>query len=159
MKVLSSKKAEGYIMPCVLIIVLAAIFSGIFVYSASLLKVNVMKENSKIVLDSFVTQKATEIFNSIKQGNDYTEVIDQSRYQSALINFCTLERDGENLYSTDTDGKEQFHISEPVISFKAEHELKLCVSYTMSVPIYFAGAYITSASIPVEVSSVLTEKF
>ena len=86
MKVLSSKKAEGYIMPCVLIIVLAAIFSGIFVYSASLSKVNVMKENSKIVLDSFVTQKATEIFNSIKQGNDYTEVIDQSRYQSALIN-------------------------------------------------------------------------
>lgn len=46
-------------MPCVLIIVLAAIFSGIFVYSASLSKVNVMKENSKIVLDSFVTQKAT----------------------------------------------------------------------------------------------------
>ncbi len=59
-------------MPCVLIIVLAAIFSGIFVYSVSLSKVNVMKENSKIVLDSFVTQKATEIFNSIKQGNDYT---------------------------------------------------------------------------------------
>ncbi len=111
-------------MPCVLIIVLAATFSGIFVYSASLSKVNVMKENSKIVLDSFVTQKATEIFNNIKQGNDYTEVIDQSRYQSALINFCTLERDGENLYSIDTDGKEQFHISEPVISFKAEHELK-----------------------------------
>ena len=100
-----------------------------------------------------------ERFNSIKQGNAYTEVIDQSRYQSALINFCTLERGGGNLYSIDADGKEQFHISEPVISFKAEHELKLCVSYTISVPIYFAGAYITSASVPVEVSSVLTEKF
>lgn len=68
LKVLSSKKAEGYIMPCVLIIVLAAIFSGIFVYSASLSKVNVMKENSKIVLDSFVTQKNNRDIQQHKAG-------------------------------------------------------------------------------------------
>ena len=65
----------------------------IFTYSASISKVNLMRENTKVVLDSFVTQNATEIYNSIKQGNDYTEVIDTEEFCTSLISFCTLETD------------------------------------------------------------------
>ena len=159
MKLLKSTKAEGYITPCVLIIIFVMIFSIIFTYSASISKVNLMRENTKVVLDSFVTQNSTEIYNSIKQGNDYTEAIDAEEFRTSLISFCTLEIENGMLYSYDADGKELYRITEPVLSFRNENELELVVTYTISIPMWFAGTEFASANIPIEVTSILTEKF
>lgn len=159
MKLLKSKKAEGYITPCVLIIVFVAIFSIIFTYSASVSKVKLMRENTKVVLDSFLTQNSTEIYNSIKQGNDYTEAIDTEEFRTSLTSFCTLEIENGMLYSYDADGKELYHITEPVLSFREANELEFVVNYTISIPLWFAGHQFPSANIPIEVTSILTEKF
>ena len=159
MKLLKSTKAEGYITPCVLIIIFVMIFSIIFTYSASISKVNLMRENTKVVLDSFVTQNSTEIYNSIKQGNDYTEAIDAEEFRTSLISFCTLEIENGMLYSYDADGKELYRITEPVLSFRNENELELVVNYTISIPLWFAGHQFPSANIPIEVTSILTGKF
>lgn len=118
-----------------------------------------MRENTKVVLDSFVTQNSTEIYNSIKQGNDYTEVIDTEEFRTSLISFCTLEIEDGKLYSIDGDGKELYHITEPVLGFREANELELVVNYTISVPLYFAGIEFPAANIPIEVTSILTEKF
>ena len=159
MKLLKSTKAEGYITPCVLIIIFVMIFSIIFTYSASISKVNLMRENTKVVLDSFVTQNSTEIYNSIKQGNDYTEAIDAEEFRTSLISFCTLEIENGMLYSYDADGKELYRITEPILTFRNENELELVVTYTISIPMWFAGTEFASANIPIEVTSILTEKF
>lgn len=118
-----------------------------------------MRENTKVVLDSFVTQNATEIYNSIKQGNDYTEVIDVEEFRTSLISFCTLEISNGMLYNTDVDGKELFHITEPQLNFRETNELELVVNYTISIPMWFAGNQIRTVVIPIEVTSILTEKF
>ena len=135
------------------------IFAMIFTYSASISKVNLMRENTKVVLDSFLTQNSTEIYNSIKQGNDYTEVIDTEEFRTSLISFCTLEIEDGMLYSYDADGKELYHITEPVLSFREANELEFVVNYTISIPLWFAGHQFPSANIPIEVTSILTEKF
>lgn len=159
MKKIKSTKAEGYIVPCVFVLIFAMIFAMIFTYSVSISKIEIMRENTKVVLDSFVTQNSTEIYNSIKQGNDYTEVIDADEFRNELISFCTLETENGMLYSIDTDGQELFHITEPTLSFREENELELVVNYTLSIPIWFAGNEIPAVNIPLEVTSVLTEKF
>lgn len=159
MKIFKSNKGEGYIVPCVFILIFAMIFAMIFTYSASISKVNLMRENTKVVLDSFLTQNSTEIYNSIKQGNDYTEVIDTEEFRTSLISFCTLEIEDGMLYSYDADGKELYHITEPVLSFREANELELVVNYTISIPLWFAGHQFPSANIPIEVTSILTEKF
>ena len=159
MKLFKSNKAEGYIVPCVFILIFAMIFAMIFTYSASISKVNLMRENTKVVLDSFLTQNPTEIYNSIKQGNDYTEAIDTEEFRTSLISFCTLEIENGMLYSYDADGKELYHITEPVLSFREANELELVVNYTISIPLWFAGHQFPSANIPIEVTSILTEKF
>lgn len=156
---LKNQKGEGYIVPCVFILIFAMIFAMIFTYSASISKVNLMRENTKVVLDSFLTQNSTEIYNSIKQGNDYTEVIDAEEFRTSLISFCTLEIENGMLYSYDADGKELYHITEPVLSFREANELELVVNYTISIPLWFAGHQFPSANIPIEVTSILTEKF
>lgn len=159
MKMLTSSKAEGYIVPCVFILIFAMIFTMIFTYSASISKVEMMRENTKVVLDSFLTQNSTEIYNSIKQGNDYTEAIDTEEFRTSLISFCTLEIENGMLYSYDADGKELYHITEPVLSFREVNELELVVNYTISIPLWFADHQFPSANIPIEVTSILTEKF
>lgn len=156
---LKNKKGEGYIVPCVFILIFAMIFAMIFTYSASISKVNLMRENTKVVLDSFLTQNSTEIYNSIKQGNDYIEVIDTEEFRTSLISFCTLEIESGKLYSNDADGKELYHITEPVLSFREANELEFIVNYTISIPLWFAGHQFPSANIPIEVTSILTEKF
>lgn len=159
MKIFKSNKGEGYIVPCVFILIFAMIFAMIFTYSASISKVNLIRENTKVVLDSFVTQNSTEIYNSIKQGNDYTEAIDTEEFRTSLISFCTLEIEDGMLYSYDADGKELYHITEPVLSFREANELEFVVNYTISIPLWFAGHQFPSANIPLEVTSILTEKF
>ena len=159
MKILSSKKGEGYIVPCVLILVIVILFMMIFNYAAAISKVNVVRENTKVVLDSFVTQNSTEIYNSIKQGNDYTEVINSNEFRTSLIEFCTLEKKSGKLYSIDEDGREMYHISMPVLSFKESNQLELCVNFTVTVPIRLLNDTVITANIPLEVTSILTEKF
>ena len=101
MQILKSKKGESYVPVCVLILVIVMIFSGIFVYASAVSLIDTSRENSKVVLDSFVTQNATRIYDSIKQGNDYTEVIDAEEFRTSLISFCTLETENGMLYSID----------------------------------------------------------
>ena len=131
----------------------------IFNYAASISKVNVIRENTKVVLDSFVTQNSTEIYNSIKQGNDYTEAIDSNEFRTSLMEFCTLEKKSGKLYSIDGNEKEIYHISMPTLSFKESNQLELCVNFTVTVPIRLLNDTTITANIPLEVTSILTEKF
>lgn len=159
MKTIKSTKAEAYPMICVYIIIFVSLLALIITYTSAVSKVNIMRENTKVVLDSFITENAVEIYQSIKQGNDYTEAIDEEEYRTAFVNFCTLEMRGDKLYSIDADGTEKYHLTIPTVSFREENELELIVNYTISVPLSFAGLSFTTASIPIEVSSNLTERF
>ena len=159
MKTLKSIKGEVYPMICVYIIIFVSLLALIFTYTSAISKVNIMRENTKVVLDSFVTENSVEIYQSIKQGNDYTEVIKEDDFCTSLIEFCTLEMRGDKLYSINEDGTEKYHLTIPTVSFRRENELELIVNYTISVPLSFAGLSFTTASIPIEVTSILTEKF
>lgn len=159
MNILKNKKGEGYVSICVLILVIVMIFSGIFVYASVVSIVDMSRENCKVVLDSYVAQNATKIYHSIKQGNNYTESISTEDFIDSLTDFCTLDQTSTMLYSYDSDGNLIYLMSKPQMSFRQENKLEIVVHYTISVPIYFAGQNIDVANIPIEIVSVLSEKF
>lgn len=159
MKNITNNRGEGYILPCVLILIVATFFSVVYTYTSVISVVEVSRENSKVVLDSFVTTNSTVIFESIKQGNNFTEAVNSDDFCTSLIGFCTLDEDGELLYSYDSEGNEKYSITVPQMSYREENELEITVRYTLFVPIRFAGSTVTTAHIPIEIASVLTEKF
>lgn len=159
MQILKSKKGESYVPVCVLILVIVMIFSGIFVYASAVSVIDTSRENSKVVLDSFVTQNATRIYDSIKQGNDYTESVNAEEFTDALCDFCTLDETASELYSYDSEGNLTYSLTKPILSFRQENQLEIVVRYTISIPIIFAGQKIDTANVPVEIVSVLSEKF
>ncbi len=159
MKTIKSNKGEAYPMVCVYIILFTALLTMVITYTSAISKVTIMRENTKVVLDSYVAENSITIYQSIKQGNDYTESINEEDFRTALMEFCTLENNGDKLYSVNEDGTEKFSLTIPTVSFREANELELVVNYTMSIPLSFAGMSFTTASIPIETTSILTEKF
>ena len=156
---LKNKRAEGYILPCVMIVIVCMLLSVFVVFFNSVNVVRMTERNSKTVLESYLIKNSILIYNSIKQGNDVTASLDTADYINKLCEFCTLEKIGNKLYSMDEDRRMKYYISIPQVGFTQDNHLKLYVRYTLYVPIYFNGRIVRTAVIPITVKINLDEKF
>lgn len=152
------KHGEGYVPICVIILVIMMSFSVILVYSSAITSVRLQKTNTETVFDSFVAQNSILIYNNIKQGRNATDKLNTAPFYTTLKSFCTLAEKGGMYYSYDDEGAEKFHMTKPKMEFIEEDTLELYVTFTMYVPIRFAGKAVSTAEVPVKVSSVLTSK-
>jgi len=159
MTILKNKHGEGYVFPCVMTIVLCMILSVLIFFASTASWIRVTKENSKTVMDSYIMKNSIEIYNSIKQGNDYTEALDANVYIDDLCRYCTLVNKGNYLYAYDSKGKVQYQMTKPYFTFQEDNTLKIRVHYTLYVPIWFNGRAVSVARIPVTIDSALSQKF
>lgn len=159
MKIVKNIRGDGYVFPCVIILVICMILSVFIFFASTASWIRITKENTETVMDSYIIKNSITIFNSIKQGNDYTEVLDAAVYIDDLCKYCTLVSKGNYLYAYDSKGKVQYQISKPYFTFQKENTLKIQVHYTLYVPIWFNGKAVGSAVIPVTINSALSEKF
>lgn len=135
------------------------ILSVIIFFTNTVSLVRITEENSKIVLDSYIMRNSVIIYNSIKQGNDYTEVLNENMYIEDLCKFCTLDRNGNVLYNFSEDGSLKYTMTNPILSFKKDNTLKVQLTYTLNVPVLFDGRVLWYAHIPITVVSSFNEKF
>ena len=156
---MKNKKGEGYVSACVMIIVICMLMSVFVTFAVAVNTVKTVKRNSRVVLDSFVMQNSIEIYDSIKQGNNKTNEIDAGEYVDALSDFCTLERQGFCYYNYDSDGEINYYITTPYVGFTTDKKLQIFTSYTVYIPIRFAGIRISTAKIPITVKAEYNEKF
>lgn len=154
-----NKRGEGYIMTCVLIIIICMLLSVFITFFTAVNVVKTVQRNSRVVLDSFVMENSIEIYDSIKNGNDDTAVLDNSKYIESLTEFCTFVKSGARYYNYDQEGNGQYSISEPQMSFAVDTKLKVRVKYSVYIPIYFAGYRVSTAEVPLTVESDFNEKF
>lgn len=154
---LKNTKGEIYVFICVFVLVIMTVFSVIFTYASIITDVKVQKTNTEIVFDSFVSNNSIIIYNNIKQGKNATDGVNTSKFRTSLKEFCTfVEKDGK-YYSIDADGSEKFNMTVPEMGFIEDEKLELYVTFTMNIPIRFAGKTVQTAHIPVKVTSELTK--
>lgn len=156
---MKNKRGDGYISTCITVIILCMLVAAFITFTTAVSIVRTTESNSKIVLDSFVMKNSILIYNSIKKGNDHIASLDDNVYIDDLCDFCTLEKIGGSLYAYDNEGTLKYRLSKPTISFSAQSELKIHVSYTIFVPIRFCGITIDTAKIPITVDSKYNDKF
>lgn len=154
---LKNTKGEIYVLICVFLLIIMTVFSVIFTYASAVTCVKVQKTNTEIVFDSFVANNSIIIFNNIKQGKNATDGVDENRFRTSLKEFCTFEEKDGKYYSIDTDGSEKFNMTVPEMGYIEDEKLELFVTFTMQVPIRFAGKTVSTAKIPVKVTSELTK--
>lgn len=156
---IKNKRGEGYIQVCVLIIVLCMILSVFVTFASAVNVVRLVERNSKTVLESYLTKNSIVIYNSIKQGNNDADSLNANEFISDLASFCTFEKSGNAYYHRDANGRLEYFIYNLNVGFTEEGKLKLYVSYTLGVPIYFNNIRIRTASIPITVNVDLEERF
>ena len=156
---MGNKRGEGYVQICVLVLILCLILSIFLTFVYAVNFVRITERNAETVLESYVMKNSIRIYNSIKQGTNETDAIDAREYVNDLTSFCTFNKIRDRLYHYDGDGNVDYYISEPTVRFAEKNKLKLIVTYTTYVPIYFAGTQVTTATIPVTVKLNLEGKF
>ena len=154
-----NKRGEGYIQACVLIIILCMILSVFVTFANAVNTVKLMEYNTKTVLETYVTKNSIDIYNSIKQGNNDIESLDTTEFTTDLVSFCTFVKSGNYYYHKDANGRKEYYITPPTIGFTEEGRLRLYVSYTLCIPLYFDRVRVQTAQIPITVKLNLDERF
>ncbi len=154
-----NKRGTGYIPTCFFIIIICMILSVLIVFAGAVGVVNLMKRNSKTVLESYITQNAIEIYDSVKRGTNEADAVDSQEFISALASFCTFEKNGDGYYHNDDEGETEYYITEPTVGFTEDGRLRIYASYVLYIPIRFDSVQVTTASIPVTVRVDLKERY
>lgn len=154
-----NKRGEGYITACVTVVILCMLIAAFLTFISVVGTIRMTKRNARIVLDSFVIQNAIEIYDSVKNGTNHTQVLEGTEYVADLCDFCMFEERGEILYASSDYGEWMYSITKPVLSFTEEDTLKIIAEYTAIVPIRFGGVSVETVRIPVKVKSRFNEKF
>ena len=81
-----NKRAEGYVSTCIMILVFCIVLALFINFITAINVVRISKRNTYKLLDGYVTQKSIESFNSIKVGNDYTELLDEEAFTNHFWN-------------------------------------------------------------------------
>ena len=156
---LKNKRGDGYIQACVMILILCMLIAVCLTFVTTVNTIRVVERNARIVLDSFVMENSIIIYDSIKNGHDFTEAVDVSQFRIKLADYNDLIKSGAYYYHYDPDGDLDYRISTPYLSMTQTNSLKIAASYTITIPIYFAGIQVTQVSIPVTIESKWTDKF
>ena len=156
---MKNRRGDGYIGTCVMILILCMILSIFIEFVATVNVIRISERNARIVLDSFVMENSIEIYDSIKTGTDFTEVVDVEQYISKYSEYNSLDFNENMLYCCGDDGEELYWQTIPTVRLIEENRLKIIAEYTITVPLYFAGQQVTEVTVPITVTSKFNPKF
>lgn len=156
---MKNKRGDGYIGTCVMILILCMILSIFIEFVATVNVIRISERNARIVLDNFVMENSIEIYDSIKTGTDFTEVVDVEQYISKYSEYNSLDFNGNMLYCVGDDGEELYRQTIPTVRLIEENRLKIIAEYTITVPLYFASQQVTEVTVPITVTSKFNPKF
>ena len=157
-KLLKDTRGGGYFTPCVITIVIAMILSAVLFYAQCMTIIQTTRADTERVLESFIMKNSIDIYNSIKQGHDFTEDFDENFYISQTSSELSLDSSKNRLYNYGADGEIVYSMTNPNVTYKVAKALKLKASYTVMIPVIFAGEHIFDLEIPITVTRSLTLK-
>ena len=158
MKSIRNTRGSSYIYTCAIVLVLIMILSVVLFYASTKTVIETTRDNTRRILDSFVMKNSIEIYDRIKQGNDFCEDIEDFFYKSLLSSELSLDFDGNCYYTVGADGETVCRMTSPEVTFKEDRTLQLQAEYALELPVRFAGRIIYWFRVPIKVGSSLILK-
>ena len=143
----------NYVKTAVFILITAMVLSLVLSYTSIMTIVKTSKERTERVLKSFVTENSTLIYNSIKNGNDFTSSLNENYFIANYLSDGTLDYDGSYLYNKNNEGGTIYRLTMPQTTFTVANTLNLTCSYNLQIPITFTGRTVTELIIPIKVKT------
>lgn len=143
----------AHIKSAVMVLILSMVLSLVLSYASIMSAITQTKDSVERLLDSFVVKNSTQIYNSIKNGNDFTNYLSQYDFKNRFSLDNTLETDGNFFYNIDSDGNTVYKMSSPTVGYTIKNSLNLYCTYNIYFPIKFAGKHFTNLIIPIRVDT------
>lgn len=116
--------------------------SPIYVYAQCDLQVNHLRETSQRVLDTYTVKMGKEVMKSVKNGNDYTNLLNKAEFIRLLK--AELDFKGGAFIGTDHKGQQQLLVDNIKANFIVDKSLKTTISYDINYTFYFMSKPIFS---------------
>jgi hypothetical protein len=142
-----------HVKTVVIILIMAMMLSAILTYASMMTIIQTAKDNTKLALDSYVTHNSIEIYDSLKNGSDFTEDLNKNIFKNEILSVFSLDISGNMVYSTGEQGEILYKMTIPNVDFEYENTLKLGAVYDVMIPITFAGKHLFDLKIPQKVTS------
>ena len=150
---LRGRQGGASIQAVVLILVISMLFSVTLAYASLLSVISATKEDTQRVLDSFLIENATQIYDSVRQGSNRTAMREYTaQFEQEICVELGLEKSGNLLY---TKGKEIIYCYANLLTTNLKNDtLELKADFELILPVRFAGREWTQLHIPLEVRSL-----
>lgn len=148
-----SKEGISHIKTAVMVLVFCMILSAVLTYAGMMTIIQNSKDTTNRVLDSFVTHNTTVIYDSLKNGHDFTSELNDNYYKNLLFCEFSLDFRENNIYALDDEGQIVYYMTNPDVTYDYANTLKLKSSYTIGIPVRFAGKVVTYLKVPLTVYS------
>lgn len=148
-----NKKGISYVKTAVWVLIICMILSLVLTYASLMTLIQTAESNTQRVLDGFVTQNSKLIYESLKNGSDFTESLNKSFYVSTVSDELSMDFSGNMLYYINEQGVVIYRIANPNVAYEWEDTLKLRATYDILLPVTFAGQTVATLRIPQKVVS------
>jgi len=149
-KALKNKKGDSYIYLCVIVIFITMLVSVVILYMGLMAQVQTQKRDVRGKLDSFIADYATEMFDSLKQGDNYLDAFDiqgliDGSYEA--LGFDDIS-DTEYVYPNGN-----CTITRPTVTTLTGNGFGVQVEYIAKFPIKWNGKSYADLEVPISVTS------
>jgi len=159
MKKIFNKSGLSYIQTAVIILIAVMLFSAVFTYVLLMVTISRTRDDTQRVLDSFIIENASEIYVSVKNGNNTTlSTAYDTRFKNLVATELGLTQSGAAMYSETADKNIIFYYNNPVTTNIHSDVLELSTKFEIVLPVSFAGNKLFDLTVPVEVNSLYVLK-
>lgn len=148
-----NKRGISYVKTAVWTLIFCMILSLVLSYASLMTLIQTAENNTQRVLDGFVTENSKLIYNSLKNGSDFTESLNESFYISAVSDELSMDKSGKMLYYKNEQGDVIYQIANPNVAYEWKNTLMLRATYDILLPVTFAGQTVATLRIPQKVVS------
>ncbi len=149
-RAITSDKGESYIYVCVIVLVISMLVSIVIMYMGLMAQVQLQKKDIEYKLDSYISEYAVEMHDSIKQGDNYALNFNWTEFEDGVYSALGFT----SIYDTEYQYPNiDCSMSRPTVTVLRGNGFGVKIEYIASYPIQWNGRTYTELRIPITVTS------
>ena len=150
MKSLKNKRGDSYIYLCVIVVFVCLLVSVIILYTELIAQVQIQKRDVQAKLDSYVSSRATDEYDALKQGSVKDNYFEWNQIEAEAYEALGFPNESDKVYVYENGN---CTMTRPTVTILKGDGFGVTVEYVAIFPIAWNGTVFTDLEIPVTVTS------
>ena len=150
MKSLKNKRGDSYIYLCIIVVFVCLLVSVIILYTGLIAQVQIQKRDVQAKLDSYVSSRATDEYDALKQGSVKDNYFEWNQIEAEAYKALGFPNESDEVYMYENGNSK---MTRPALTILKGDGFGVTVEYVAIFPIAWNGMVFADLEIPVTVTS------